>query len=410
MKSGSGMFSFSSKLWFNNRRINKVDGYASLYIQVTINRQHDEFDLKLRWPADKIDTVGFKLLPRYPKDPDVSDYNLIIKCTQAKYSEILLTYRLRKEDLTIQGFARELRTFDGKECFITYMRKEAERRYNKKEIEFRTFQNSNSALLQVMAYDNLSLFKNIDLKWIQGFKLYLQGVEYGSQRKKYKPTTVWDILKNTLAYLRLAAKEPMIYVNPTVFQVKNSAPKPKTVYLDRLELRNLVDLQREPLKDVEMRVLKGFLFMCFTGLRISDLYLVNGQWEIQKGFLDFIPHKNRKLQRTIRIPLLPVAKSFMKKSNLDFFDLPNQVQFNETLKTLAIYGKVSKRLTAHVARHTFGYLFMTSVGNVMALKELLGHSSVETTQRYAHLDDEYKYESTKAIEKGFADLTLRIAT
>lgn len=402
------MFSFSSKLWYNKRRISP-DGMATVYIQVTIDRQHDEFDLKLRWPAHKIDTSGFRLLPRHQKDNEASDYNLLIKCEQAKYTEILLTYRLRKANLTIKQFALELRTIDTKECFISYMRKEAKRRFDKKEIAKKTYQNAMAVLVQIMNYDNLSLFKNINLKWLKGFKSYLSNATYGKDEKKYKPGNIWDRIKVTVAYLRLASEEPMISVDSSVFSLNNPPPEAETVYLTKLEIRRLMDLQFCDIGDQEMRVLKGFLFCCFTGLRISDLYQANGDWEMQENMLQFIPHKNRHKGRVLRIPLLPIARSFIQKDDIKFFDLPSQGQFNINLKDLAAAASIKKNLHAHIGRHTFGYLYMKAVGDIYGLKELLGHKKLETTLRYAHIDDEYKYDTAKAIEKGFGDLVLKIA-
>jgi len=50
---------------------------------------------------------------------------------------------------------------------------------------------------------------------------------------------------------------------------------------------------------------------------------------------------------------------------------------------------------------------MTTVGNLYGLKEILGHSKIETTERYAHLDDEYQLEQTMLIQQGFEGLTER---
>ncbi|EMH4720337.1 tyrosine-type recombinase/integrase [Pseudomonas aeruginosa] len=43
----------------------------------------------------------------------------------------------------------------------------------------------------------------------------------------------------------------------------------------------------------------------------------------------------------------------------------------------------------HVLRHTFASHFMMNGGNILALKEILGHSSLNMTMRYAHLSPEY---------------------
>lgn len=402
------MFSFSSKLWYNKRRIS-ADGTASVYIQVTINRQHDEFSLELRWPAHKIDTVTSKLLPRHQKDNEAVDYNLIIKCEQAKHTEIFVTYRLKKVNLDIKQFAIELRTIDTKECFISYMRKEAKRRFDKKEIQLKTYQNAKAVLAHIISYDELSLFKNINTKWLSGFKTFLTNSTYGKEDRRYKPSNIWDRLKVTIAYLRLASEEPLIHVDPSVFKFKNVAPEAETVYLTKLEIRRLMDLQFCDIADQEMRVLKGFLFCCFTGLRISDLYEANEGWEMQDNILQFIPQKNKHKGRVLRIPLLPIARSFVRKDDIKFFDLPSQGQFNISLKILAAAASIKKNIHAHIARHTFGYLYMKAVGDIYGLKELLGHKKLDTTLRYAHIDDEYKYETAKAIEKGFGDLILKIA-
>src|SRR3546814_971123 len=86
-----------------------------------------------------------------------------------------------------------------------------------------------------------------------------------------------------------------------------------------------------------------------------------------------------------------MAKALIDESLKEFFQLPSEQEYNRTLKELAAKADIRKNLTSHVGRHTFGYLYMTRVGNLFALKEIMGHSSIVTTQRYAHLDDEYDF-------------------
>lgn len=402
------MFRFSSQLWYDKRRVNKTTGYASIYIQATINREQKEFPLQLKWPVEKIDTVNFKLLPREKKDPEVTDYNLLIDAERAKITDILLTYRLRREPISMAKLAREMKIYDSKECFIAYFRREAERRFKKKEITLKTFQNAKAVLAQVIQYDNLSLFKNINKQWLNDFRLYLQNKEF-KPGHFYAPGTVWDRLKTTLSYLKLASEEPLIVVNEDVFKFSYTTPPEVTTYLNRDELRRLIRLQEYDLTHRELRVLKAFLFCCFTSIRVSDLYEVNYRWEIQKNFLDFIPQKNKKKGKKLRIPFLPIARTFISSQHtLTFFDLPNQAQYNETLKVIADKAGINKVLTSHVGRHTFGYLYMTSVGDIHGLQTILGHAKLETTERYAHIDDDYKYESAMKIEADFGDIAFKI--
>src|SRR5690606_16878828 len=112
--------------------------------------------------------------------------------------------------------------------------------------------------------------------------------------------------------------------------------------------------------------------------------------------------KNRnKKPKKIQIPLVPLARNLIDESLRNFFDLPTEQEYNRTLKDLAHKAGINKKLTSHVGRHTFGYLYMTTVGNLFALREILGHSDIVTTERYAHLDEEYKMEQALLMQKGF---------
>jgi len=389
----------SIKLYYNKSRVKK-NGQVSLYLRVIIAREKKDFPLELEWPEKNIDLARQILQARHKNDNDVADYNLIIACEKARHTEIQRTYRIRNEDLTIDKLTREIKVFSSNECFTTYIEIERTRRFRRKEIEPKTYQNAHATKMTLLQYDPLCLFKNIDIKWMNGFKTFLRA-------QGYKPGTVWAKISCTKAYLRLASKEPMLYVDKDVLEFPNPKPSVKTVYLNEEELRRLIILLEADLTNVQLRVLQAFLFTCFTSLRISDLYNANSEWEIQEGFLDFLPHKNRKKGKWLRIPLIPIARKFIQ-DNGKYFKLPNQVEYNETLKELADKAIIHKNLTSHVGRHTFGYLYMTQTQNIYGLQQLLGHSKIETTERYAHIDDEYKMNSAQKIQSGFTDLMRRI--
>lgn len=400
MLKSQAMFSFSSKLWFDKRRVNSDNGEVSLYLQVVIDSVHKAFPLKLRWPVSCIDLTEGKLLSRKKKDSEVMDYNLIIESERAKHTEIHRIYRIKGEHLSVERFGHEIKIFNARECFSTYLEAERKRRFNRKEIGLQTCRNDHVVVMRMLDFDKLCLFRNIDQKWIKRLKAFMIG-------EGYKIGTVWGTVKVIKTYLRLATTEPMYYVNLEAVNFPNPMPNFKTTFLNKDELRTLMVLQRSGrLKDIEFRVLRAFLFTCFTSLRISDLYLANSSWSVDSDYLQFIPFKNRKAQREIRIPLMEMAKSFVPDIAGVFFDLPTTVEYNRTLKDIANIAGIKKNLTSHVGRHTFGYLYITNVGNLKALQEIMGHKSIETTERYAHLDDDYKLQSLLKIQEGFIDLVV----
>ena len=50
---------------------------------------------------------------------------------------------------------------------------------------------------------------------------------------------------------------------------------------------------------------------------------------------------------------------------------------------------------SHVLRHSFASHFIMKGGNIVVLKDILGHSTIETTMRYAHLAPEHLADAVK---------------
>lgn len=57
-------------------------------------------------------------------------------------------------------------------------------------------------------------------------------------------------------------------------------------------------------------------------------------------------------------------------------------------KYIAAAGLDSAKYSAHKLRHTAATLMYQSTGDVRVLKKVLGHSNLNTTQVYVHVNDE----------------------
>lgn len=401
------VFTFSTYLYYNKspKALSKT-GEVSLYLRVYIgskgSRETEDFPLKLKWPVNKIDLEASKLKSRKPKDEDVNDYNLIILSERAKHNEIAKRYRLHDTNLNMSSFKRDLKLFDYKKSLITYMDKRRKERLKTKDIEWQTYKNHGSTIKAIMEYEEFVRFDQLNKNWMNAFKNHLIG-------KALAPGTVWTRIRDLKGYLALANEEKIVHVDESAVNFSNPEPATVTTYLNREEIKRLMNLLNpDKVTDTEYVVLRAFLFTCFTSLRISDVYKAGNKMLVSHSHLTFTAKKNqRRAPKRVNIPLIPIARALVDESLHTFFELPTEQEYNRTLKDLAAKANIKKRLTSHVGRHTFGYLYMTTVGNLYSLKEIMGHSKIETTERYAHLDDEYQMQQALKMQEGFEDVAQR---
>jgi site-specific recombinase XerD len=55
----------------------------------------------------------------------------------------------------------------------------------------------------------------------------------------------------------------------------------------------------------------------------------------------------------------------------------------------------------HDLRHTFASWMVMRGAGLKAVAEILGHSDIATTQRYAHLSESYKKEAVELLDRDF---------
>ncbi|PCI31306.1 MAG: tyrosine recombinase [Elusimicrobia bacterium] len=73
----------------------------------------------------------------------------------------------------------------------------------------------------------------------------------------------------------------------------------------------------------------------------------------------------------------------------------SRVQLWRDLKALGIKAKLSRELHPHLLRHTFATHLLQGGADARSVQEMLGHSSLQTTQIYTHLDASGLKESHK---------------
>ncbi|MFB6259080.1 MAG: site-specific tyrosine recombinase XerD [Flavobacteriales bacterium] len=134
-----------------------------------------------------------------------------------------------------------------------------------------------------------------------------------------------------------------------------------------------------------------------TELRISELHFDEGYVRIRgKGGKERLVPLGRTTQKAVREYL---DQDRMQQKAVDRFEdvlflnrkgkaLSRVMIFNIVRRTAQEAG-IEKRVSPHTYRHSFATHLVEGGADLMAVREMLGHASVTTTEIYSHLDREY---------------------
>lgn len=170
----------------------------------------------------------------------------------------------------------------------------------------------------------------------------------------------------------------------------------RTRYLNKEEIALLLDKCREDVRPVVFCAL-------YTGMRRGEiLSLTWDNVDLQQDNITLLRTKSTKKRE---IPIVKELKqlflSMNPKKSGPVFPISRDAficSFKRTLAKLAIPD-----FHFHDIRHTFASHFMMSGGSITDLQQILGHSDLKLTQRYAHLSQEHLKKGMQIIQGVFGD-------
>jgi len=137
--------------------------------------------------------------------------------------------------------------------------------------------------------------------------------------------------------------------------------------------------------------LRAFTLMALnTGARRGELWQL--KWgDISKGMMT-IHGKGAKSGQTRHIPLNQTALDALREWRGDVIPIPTMEVFghkwlDKSWKTLMKRAQI-ENFTFHCTRHTFASRLVMKGVALNTVRDLMGHSSIEMTLRYAHLAPE----------------------
>ena len=199
--------------------------------------------------------------------------------------------------------------------------------------------------------------------------------------KLVSPTTINRELSLLRSILNRSVKWGYLSFNP-VKKIEFFKEEPKERILTNGEMKKLLAAARLPLKDIILMALN-------TGMRQREILdLEWNQVNIEERFISIKKTKSRKLRR------VPMNKSMVKLfSRLHSENGTNSLVFPSprTGKPFVFIHNAWKRLLNEVGiedmrfhdlRHCFATYGLLKGGDLISLKETLGHSDIGTTSRY----------------------------
>lgn len=258
--------------------------------------------------------------------------------------------------------------------------------------------------LEKQSEKDISL-KAFDLSQVKAFDEFLMTTptaQYGKPMGRNTANKYHTKLKTVLLE---ALRDNLIAKNPYMdFTLREK--KVKREFLTMEEIQAIQSLDFSDNKSLD-RLRDVFLFSCYTGLRFGDAMRLSGEHikkDSESNFWIELPAM-QKTGDALSIPLISKAIDIYKKydqlreiTGHVLPQLSNQ-KTNAYLKVIADLAGISKKLTHHIARHTFATTIM--LDNDVSLKEVsrfLGHTSIKSTEIYAKITRDKMLETKKLLD------------
>ncbi len=179
-------------------------------------------------------------------------------------------------------------------------------------------------------------------------------------------------------------------INIPMAKVPKSLPK----YLSFEEIKiGLAQIDRSKL--LGLRDYALILFLYASGCRISEALLAKREdLDIQDPNNAWLKVRFAKGQKERIVPLAPIAvealEAYLAKATMQSPYLWLNYR-GEPLSRISAYKIVKSYLNVspHVLRHSFASALILGGADLRVVQELLGHSSLETTQIYTHIEQKH---------------------
>lgn len=242
--------------------------------------------------------------------------------------------------------------------------------------------------------------KNSIDAYVRYAKVFVNFIDHDNDITKEDVIDFKAYLINVLEYSSSSINTIIIYINKFMHYCNLDSLKVKkiktTVNTTVDEIMSSSDYKRllryaDKLKMYDMCLIMKILAM--TGIRSEELRFFTYE-NVKKGMYIQVRNKGKTREIIIRQDLRreilkyceenEIKTGFIFRSPTDQSKMLHRTTIYRRLKKIAGAARVKKELIyAHAFRHYFSITYLENGGNQLNLRDILGHSSLETTNIYA---------------------------
>jgi len=244
--------------------------------------------------------------------------------------------------------------------------------------------------------------KNLDLKKIQNYRLYLNRLVDEKNKKLGTKTQNYHVIA-LRAFLKYLIRNDVRTLAPEKIEL-SKIPERTVEFLTREELDRLFATPDQTRKSgLRDRTILETLYS--TGLRVSELASLNRE-QVDLKRREFMVRGKGKKPRIVFLSkraagfiedylktrednFKPLFINSGKGQKVDILDEEKRrlttVSIENLVRKCALKAGIIKKVTPHTLRHSYATELLSNGADIRSVQEMLGHSSITTTQIYTHV-------------------------
>lgn len=375
-----------SKVTDNPKLKEKIlsDGQISLYLEYYLGYSKefdDEKDKEIIRASRKKEFLNLYVwqAPRTPleRQQNKETYELARKIRFEREQELKegkLGYRLR---------AKAINFFDFIQAYYDEYTKGDKRMIKAAQKRFTDF-----ITLEYPLYKGNISPEKITPDMMEHFVEYLQSISKGEGA-----LTHWKRWKKIV---KAAVKQDILRKNPCEDIICKSDEE--ALKKDILSIEEMEQLINTTYQGQNPHTRRAFIFTLYTGIRfcdIKDLTFSNVDYSNKTITFNQKKTQGHSSKSWVTIPLNDgllslIGKSTTNDPNEKIFKLPSQEMCLKALRHWTAKAGIVKHITWHCGRHSFAVNILNNGANIKTVASLLGHSSLQHTEKYTRAVDSLK--------------------